>query len=129
MARINAPHVPAVTHEGGPASRIGSLAELRHSVLTCLLWEDAFYESGEEIATRIARLVAQVTARVFTKTPQITNEQTMQAARRGESDSPHCAAIYLACGFGCGVLVKAASMHKVLLGDGWSLAPSRAARP
>lgn len=48
------------THEGAPASRINPLAQLRRSVLACLLWEDEFYENGESIATRIATLVGLV---------------------------------------------------------------------
>lgn len=54
--RLNAPvHVPPiVTHEGGPAVRIDSLAQLRRSVMACMLWEDEFYENGVAIAQRIA---------------------------------------------------------------------------
>ncbi len=48
---------PVRTHEGAVAQRVGAKAELRRTVLTCLLWEDAFYEKGSEIATRIAELV------------------------------------------------------------------------
>lgn len=51
---------PAITtHEGTPARRIHSLAELRRSVCSCLLWENEFYENGETIADRIAGLVKQ----------------------------------------------------------------------
>jgi len=54
---------PAVfTHEGAPASRINAEKELRRSVMACMLWEDTFYESGEDIAKRIASLVKQVPA-------------------------------------------------------------------
>jgi len=45
------------THEGARASRTSNLNALRRSVMACLLWEDSFYESGEEIAKRIASLV------------------------------------------------------------------------
>src|SRR5579872_2569725 len=48
------------THEGGLADRISPYKELRRTVLTCLLWEDGFYESGSSTATRIAELCAQV---------------------------------------------------------------------
>lgn len=48
-----------VTHEGAPARHIGELAQLRRSVLSCLLWESEFYEDGVEIAQRIADLTAQ----------------------------------------------------------------------
>jgi len=49
----------ARTHEGAVAQRISPKAELRRRVLTCLLWEDAFYEKGSGIAARIAELVRQ----------------------------------------------------------------------
>jgi 60 kDa SS-A/Ro ribonucleoprotein len=48
---------PTRTHEGAVAQKISAKAELRRTVLTCLLWEDAFYEKGSTIATRIAELV------------------------------------------------------------------------
>lgn len=46
------------THEGAPAAHINAEQELRRSVMACMLWEDQFYESGESIAERIAKLVA-----------------------------------------------------------------------
>lgn len=52
------------THEGAPAMRIGAEAELRRTVLACLLWEDTFYESGASIADRLAQLAAEVPAEV-----------------------------------------------------------------
>ena len=61
MATINRRRKTApVTHEGAPAARLTPEQELRRSVLACLLWEDTFYEEGEAIADRIARLVAAV---------------------------------------------------------------------
>jgi 60 kDa SS-A/Ro ribonucleoprotein len=48
------------THEGAPAKIVNAEAQLRRSVMSCLLFEDEFYEDGEEIATRIERLAAQV---------------------------------------------------------------------
>jgi len=47
------------THEGAPAKRVSTEMDLRRSVLSCLLWENTFYESGEEIAQRIERLAAE----------------------------------------------------------------------
>jgi 60 kDa SS-A/Ro ribonucleoprotein len=47
------------THEGAVAQKIGAKAELRRTVLTCLLWEDTFYEKGNAIGARIAELVKQ----------------------------------------------------------------------
>jgi 60 kDa SS-A/Ro ribonucleoprotein len=48
------------THEGAPAIPSKPYQELRRAVLSCLLWEGQFYESGEDIATRIANLVKLV---------------------------------------------------------------------
>ncbi|APW61639.1 TROVE domain-containing protein [Paludisphaera borealis] len=50
------------THEGAPAARIDPLAQLERSVMSCLLWEDEFYEDGQTIGERIAGLVKQVPA-------------------------------------------------------------------
>lgn len=46
-----------VTHEGAIAKSISKEQELRRTLMSCLLWEDTFYESGEDIANRIADLV------------------------------------------------------------------------
>jgi 60 kDa SS-A/Ro ribonucleoprotein len=51
-----APH--GHTHEGAPAAPMNAKQALRRSVMSCLLWESEFYEDGEEIAERIARLAA-----------------------------------------------------------------------
>lgn len=50
------------THEGGPAKVITGEQALRRSVLSCMLWEDEFYEDGVQIAGRIHELVPQVEA-------------------------------------------------------------------
>src|SRR5678815_695126 len=62
MASVNAPvkRDPVFTHEGARAVHLTPLAELRRSLLTALLWEDSFYESGADHAKRIGTLVAQV---------------------------------------------------------------------
>lgn len=57
------------THEGTPAKRIGKLAELRRTVMTCLLWENSFYENGVSVADRIAQLV-----------PEVSGPEAMQVA-------------------------------------------------
>lgn len=49
-----------LTHEGAPAKRIDAEAQLRRSVMACLLWEDTFYENGVSIAQRIADGVRSV---------------------------------------------------------------------
>lgn len=62
MARINQPKksAPILTHEGAPAVRINAIAQLRRSVMACLLWEKQFYEDGEQIADRIVESAKNV---------------------------------------------------------------------
>jgi 60 kDa SS-A/Ro ribonucleoprotein len=64
MARLNTLNLAQLarprTHEGAPARVISAEAQLRRSVLACLLWESQFYEDGFEIAARIAELVPKV---------------------------------------------------------------------
>jgi hypothetical protein len=50
----------AFTHEGAPARPISVEKQLRRTVMSCLLWEDEFYEDGKAIAARIGELAAQV---------------------------------------------------------------------
>ena len=50
---------PVRTHEGAVAQKVDATRELRRTVLTCLLWEDTFYEKGNDIAKRIAALAAE----------------------------------------------------------------------
>lgn len=52
------PNTARLTHGGAIAVRLTSEQKLRRSVLSCLLWENEFYESGEEIVERIADLAA-----------------------------------------------------------------------
>ena len=49
-----------LTHEGAPASAIKPLEELKRSVMSCLLWEDSFYEDGVAIADRVKELIGRV---------------------------------------------------------------------
>lgn len=52
---------PAIyTAEGAPAKHINAEQALRRSVLSCLLWENEFYEDGSAIADRITELAAEV---------------------------------------------------------------------
>lgn len=53
----NIPH--EVTHEGAPAKHVNAEQALRRSVLSCLLWEDEFYEDGKSIADRIKANAAE----------------------------------------------------------------------
>lgn len=45
---------------GAVASRTSKLNELYRSVLACMLWENTYYEGGESVADRIAKLVPEV---------------------------------------------------------------------
>ena len=48
------------TFEGAPAYNPTAEKQLRRAVLSCLLWEDTFYEDGVSIADRIKTLVPKV---------------------------------------------------------------------
>lgn len=50
------------THGGSAAVKIAPILQLRRSVLSSLLFENEFYEDGETISARIARLIPQVSA-------------------------------------------------------------------
>lgn len=59
--RLNVkPTYNEITHEGAPARPMNPMQALRRSVMSCLLWEREFYEDGEEIGQRIARLAAEI---------------------------------------------------------------------
>lgn len=63
MATINVKPESLRTHEGGKAKYINFEMQLRRSIMSCLLWEDTFYENGELIANRIGNLVSKVNAK------------------------------------------------------------------
>jgi len=63
---------PDVTFEGAPAVTLTAEQQLRRSVLSCLLWEDEFYEDGLAIADRIAALASAVA-------PQVTADLAIEA--------------------------------------------------
>lgn len=46
----------ATTHEGGQAHPMNAEQALRRSIMACMLWENEFYEDGQEIGARIAEL-------------------------------------------------------------------------
>lgn len=48
------------THEGAKAKNINAEQQLKRTVLSCLLWENQFYENGQTIAERIESLADQV---------------------------------------------------------------------
>jgi 60 kDa SS-A/Ro ribonucleoprotein len=55
-------HLVPRTHEGAPAAILSPEQALRRSVLSCMLWENEFYEDGVRIAGRIQDLVPRVAA-------------------------------------------------------------------
>jgi len=58
--RSNIRPIRLKTHAGGTAAGQSPLVELERAVGSCLLFEDAFYESGDSIAQRIAVLCDKV---------------------------------------------------------------------
>ena len=51
---------PVFTHEGARAKKLTPFQELSRSTMSCMLFEDEFYEDGVSISTRITDLVSQV---------------------------------------------------------------------
>lgn len=60
------------THEGGNASIINPEQMLRRSVMSCMLWENEFYEDGLSISDRIVDLAKKVK-------PEIVNAMAVEA--------------------------------------------------
>jgi 60 kDa SS-A/Ro ribonucleoprotein len=56
---------PIYTHEGARAAHITPVQQLRRSVLSSLLWEEGFYESGVAIADRIRQEAQEVPVAVL----------------------------------------------------------------
>lgn len=51
---------PQFTHEGARAARMTQVQALRRSVMSCMLWENEFYENGVAIADRIKALSSAI---------------------------------------------------------------------
>lgn len=63
MAKLNTKTKAArsdKTHEGAQVYPSSATVELSRALMSCVLWEDQFYESGISIADRIAALIPQV---------------------------------------------------------------------
>lgn len=58
--RTNVKTVTAFTHEGAPSVQSSPAKELRRSIMACMLFEDNFYESGQDHAARVTDLVKRV---------------------------------------------------------------------
>lgn len=65
------------THEGAQARNINAEQALRRSVMSCMLWEDEFYEDGQEISARISELCSQVS-------PQVVSKMAIEARTEGK---------------------------------------------
>jgi hypothetical protein len=69
------------THEGGQASPMNDLQALKRSVMSCMLWENEFYEDGESIAGRIKKLAKNVKAEdVFKIADEAKNKMHLRHA-------------------------------------------------
>lgn len=82
MSRMNTPRKnDAFTHEGAPTRSSSPEDELRRAVLSCMLWEGTFYESGQSIADRIHDLASQCKPEfVVNLTAQARNEYKIRHA-------------------------------------------------
>lgn len=61
MAKLNTAAINTRrTHEGAVAHPITAVQALRRSVMSCMLWENEFYEDGQTIEQRISDLCQQV---------------------------------------------------------------------
>lgn len=61
MMKLNTKKRPTVkTHEGAKVYPKSEVEQLERAVLSCMLWEDTFYESGQSIADRIKELAGRV---------------------------------------------------------------------
>lgn len=58
--RTNVRTVTAFTHEGAPSVQSSPAKELRRSIMACMLFEDGFYEAGQDHATRVSDLCKRV---------------------------------------------------------------------
>lgn len=60
MAKTNVPPKKVYTYEGAVAQSVGGVEELKRTVMTCLLFENTFYEGSESIASRLRLLALSV---------------------------------------------------------------------
>lgn len=51
---------PVFTHNGAKGEKVNYLKQLERTILSCFLWEDSFYENGEDVASRIKTLVPKI---------------------------------------------------------------------
>src|ERR1700730_9888912 len=81
MSKINK-FLRAFTHEGAKGKALAPEAQLKRTLMNCLLWEDQFYEDGVSIADRIKALVPLVEpARVAALAIEAREEMKLRHAR------------------------------------------------
>lgn len=63
LNRVKKTPVKTRTHEGAIVNKIQNVEQLlRRSVMTCMLWEDTFYEDGKSVADRIMEYIPSISA-------------------------------------------------------------------
>ena len=60
MSQLNSKTNTVFTHEGAVATQCNPYQQLKRSIMCCMLWESNFYENGESISDRIAKLIPLV---------------------------------------------------------------------
>lgn len=48
------------THEGAVSFPVSAISQLRRTIMACMLFEDSFYESGEDASKRMAEVIKKV---------------------------------------------------------------------
>lgn len=81
MAGVNQKRTSPLTYEGGKASVINAEEQLKRTIMSCMLFEDNFYEDGEAVAERISRLTKTIQPEKAIKIMlQAKNEQKLRHA-------------------------------------------------
>jgi len=106
-SNLNASAVLPKTFEGGNrALNLSPYEVLCRSIMSCLLWEDSFYEDGETIADRIARLVND---------PKLTEEEALEVLRKAKFESKlRHAPLYLLTLFAARGWLKSSDVTKII---------------
>lgn len=109
MARINVTAKNRkVTHEGGMAvPSLSAEKQLRRSVMSCLLWENEFYEDGQSIADRIVEAAEKVD-------PKVLAEIAVEARQKMNLRHVPLLLLMVLCRTGKGDAVVAQTVAKVI---------------
>lgn len=95
------------THEGAKASNISNLQQLRRSTMSYLLWEDEFYEEGEQIAQRIAKTALLVN-------PRDLASLAIEARHEGHLRHVPLLLLSMLCSTGSGTSLVSDTIHNVI---------------